>query len=168
MPPAIATGRPQYEYLRPPFRVAAAGDVAPARAATPDQNRYSGHQNHHFGPGSFHQNFPRLQILKIGPWSRSSQWSLISTVRYTSRNYLCQLSYHIAVKAYQVPTCTGTRSPILLRLVCGRTPVATLGMWADPGIYLLGTWVKVGSQKLHTLILFQYNPPSTTIDNPLP
>ena len=40
---------------------------------------------------------------------------------------------HIAVKAYQVPTCTGTRSPILLRLVCGRTPVATLGMWADPG-----------------------------------
>ena len=40
---------------------------------------------------------------------------------------------HIAVKAYQVPTCTGPRSPILLRLVCGRTPVATLGMWADPG-----------------------------------
>ena len=25
--------------------------------------------------------------------------------------------YHIAVKAYQVPTCTGTRSPVLLRLV---------------------------------------------------
>ena len=40
---------------------------------------------------------------------------------------------HIAVKAYQVPTCTGPRSPILLRLVRGRTPVATLGMWADPG-----------------------------------
>ena len=37
------------------------------------------------------------------------------------------------LEAYQVPTCTGPRSPILLRLVCGRTPVATLGMWADPG-----------------------------------
>ena len=38
-----------------------------------------------------------------------------------------------SLEAYQVPTCTGPRSPILLRLVCGRTPVATLGMWADPG-----------------------------------
>ena len=46
---------------------------------------------------------------------------------------LSKKMYHVAVKAYQVPTCTGTRSPILLRLVCGRTPVATLGMWADPG-----------------------------------
>eukprot|EP01043_Picozoa_sp_COSAG02_P038237 COSAG02_NODE_2934_length_7705_cov_11.991191_4_plen_107_part_00 len=63
---------------------------------------------------------------------------------------------HIAVKAYQVPTCTGTRSPISLRLVCGRTPVATLGMWADPGIYL-GRWMEVegGAHKPHTLILFQ-------------
>ena len=46
---------------------------------------------------------------------------------------VCGDNDHIAVKAYQVPTCTGPRSPILLRLVCGRTPVATLGMWADPG-----------------------------------
>eukprot|EP01043_Picozoa_sp_COSAG02_P013151 COSAG02_NODE_521_length_20750_cov_10.721079_22_plen_97_part_00 len=50
----------------------------------------------------------------------------------TFDNHICAY-YHIAVKAYQVPTCTGTRSTILLRLVCGRTPVATLGMWADPG-----------------------------------
>ena len=56
------------------------------------------------------------------------------TLKYGLRAQTIHSTFnHIAAKAYQVPTCTGTRSPILLRLVCGRTPVATLGMWADPG-----------------------------------
>ena len=44
-------------------------------------DRYCGHQNHHFGPGSFLPNFPLLQTLKIGPLSRSPQWNLICLVR---------------------------------------------------------------------------------------
>eukprot|EP01043_Picozoa_sp_COSAG02_P018958 COSAG02_NODE_899_length_16096_cov_19.762956_5_plen_97_part_00 len=81
----------------------------------------------------------------------------------------CVQSNHIAVKAYQVPTCTGTRSTILLRLVCGRTPVATLGMWADPGRALsvgsgakrrvgsdIGTASSIGNQYYTVLSTVQY------------
>ncbi len=65
--------------------------------------------------------------------SVESRWRISGKIRLGEfGNYGIHSTESHSLEAYQVPACTAPRSPILLRLVCGRTSVATLGMWADP------------------------------------